>query len=406
MIPLQRDPWPLLILYSRRHRNSLHALLGALTSDQGATTTPIFLFPTERLLLEELPKYGRSLLVCSLMSVDAQLRRGFFQKVQSVNPRVLIAAGGPHITAGDPATEEGCAWIVRGEGEAAFIEIVRRFQSGDCPERTQVLTGGPVDLNRYPPFPRNRNMIGPIELRRGCPHGCSFCQTSTLFGWTIRERSPEAVFEAVRLLNHLQRAIDLRFVTPNAFGYRSVDGITPNPQAIHEFLLGLRKIIGNQGRIYFGSFPSEVRPDSITPEILTIVRHLTDNHRLVIGAQSGSDRSLARLKRGHTREDVLTGVELARSAGFETIVDFIFGLPEETEEDIRETVETIGRLIQCGAKIHAHAFLPLPGTAYADQPPRPIDQKLRRFLGTLARQGHLFGQWQTQEVLARQLIQN
>jgi radical SAM superfamily enzyme YgiQ (UPF0313 family) len=76
-------------------------------------------------------------------------------------------------------------------------------------------------------------------------------------------------------------------------------------------------------------------------------------------------------------------------------------LPGENEDDEKETVQAIKKLIKLGAKVHAHSFLPLPGTHFSGVQPTPISPFLRHFLGKIARDGFLFGQWQTQEKLAQ-----
>jgi len=102
-------------------------------------------------------------------------------------------------------------------------------------------------------------------------------------------------------------------------------------------------------------------------------------------------------------EQVISAVLLVKKFGFQVAVDFIFGLPGENEEDQKATMNSINQLITFGVKIHAHSFLPLPGTPLSHAQPTPISSPLRHFLGKIARDGHLFGQWQTQEKIASEI---
>ncbi len=79
------------------------------------------------------------------------------------------------------------------------------------------------------------------------------------------------------------------------------------------------------------------------------------------------------------------------AAGLKPHVDFIFGLPGETDEDLKSTTGVVRELAAMGALIHAHAFMPLPQTLFADRQPGKIDGRLRAVLGELARDGALYG---------------
>jgi len=52
-----------------------------------------------------------------------------------------------------------------------------------------------VCLDEHPPFD-SRRLCGPIEITRGCPHACAYCQTPRLFGHTVRHRSIPSIVEA------------------------------------------------------------------------------------------------------------------------------------------------------------------------------------------------------------------
>jgi radical SAM superfamily enzyme YgiQ (UPF0313 family) len=139
--------------------------------------------------------------------------------------------------------------------------------------------------------------------------------------------------------------------------------------AIRKLLLGLRACLGPKAKIIFGHFPSEVRPEHVIPETLQLLKEFADNDEIVIGAQSGSRRMLDACRRSHDVESILNAVSTARRYGYKTIVDFIFGLPGETESDLNETLAVIDEVVGLGARIHPHIFAPLPGTAFSKKSP-------------------------------------
>ena len=82
----------------------------------------------------------------------------------------------------------------------------------------------------------------------------------------------------------------------------------------------------------------EANPDSVTAEKLKRYLEVGFN-RISFGMQSAKPHVLAALDRTHNPENVKRAVDLARSAGFESIsVDLIYGTPGESLDDWRETV--------------------------------------------------------------------
>lgn len=325
-------------------------------------------------------------------------------------------AGGAH-PSGDPRGTLGLGfdYVLTGEGELAlalFLKaVLGRMELKDVPGLVWRQAGqmrrnprGPaVKLDRFPPISVAYRRFAPIEITRGCGWGCRFCQTWSLLGREVRHRSVGAIVHWAEVARaHRQRY--LRFVSPDALAYGVPAGQPADPGRIEELLKAVNRVFPRE-QIFFGSFPSEARPESVTPETMAVVRRLAANDNIVIGAQSGSDRMLERLHRGHAVAEVVRAVEVARAAGFRPIVDFIHALPGETEDDRAATLALIDRLIGLGAQVHCHAFMPLPGTPLARSSLRPVDPDTRRRLLSHAGRGRLFGHWQAQERLARKIEQ-
>jgi B12-binding domain/radical SAM domain protein len=324
--------------------------------------------------------------------------------------RVLHLAGGPHPTADPEGTLAlGFDLAAIGEGEETLVALLRRVADGGDPRgpglawrQDGLLRRGPpappVDLDALPPFPARLPRLGPIEITRGCGHACRFCQTTHLHGGRVRHRSSSVIAEAARQVV-LRGGRDVRFVTPSALAWGSDDGL-PRIEALEEMLSRVRGAAGAAARIWFGTFPSEVRPEHVTPEVLRLLRRHVANDHLAIGAQSGSDLVLEACHRGHRAEDVRRAVRLALEAGFRAKVDLIFGLPGETPDDAAASRAMATELADAGAEIRAHAFLPLPGTPWAGAAPGRIDAVTRELLGRLAGKGRLSGPWRRQEGVA------
>jgi B12-binding domain/radical SAM domain protein len=313
-----------------------------------------------------------------------------YREVYASAADAIFIAGGPHPSGCPEETAKHFDYVVVGEGEATLPELldaIRDHRDVSCVKGVAFLDNGrfhytgtreDVDLDRYPPF--RQTLLGPIEISRGCPWNCAYCQTPALFGRRMRHRSVEAICKYDKFYE------DKRLVSPNAFAYGS-DGIKPNPGAVERLLKNL------SGDIYFGTFPSEVRPEFVTPEMVGLVNTYCANKEIHLGGQSGSDTVLRSIRRGHTAAQVVDAAAIIKDSGLTPVVDFIFGLPGEREEDQAATLDCINAIIRGGGKIRAHYFMPLPGTALAGTQPEKVAPKIDRLLGKLALGGRLTGSW-------------
>jgi B12-binding domain/radical SAM domain protein len=414
----------LLFYYAKENRYSLNVILGALEKEIALGSLPNFkVFFADKKnvfhLAKELTRcFDLVILLFSFFTTQIFEIFSLVEKLKSSLPKgkVLFLAGGPHPT-GDPfgTLMAGFDLVFLFEAEGSlptFLKAYLGFQDfkkikgiAYLKEGRVVSTGrpDPIDLNKFPPFAEKTGKINPIEITRGCPFACSYCQTSALFGIKPRHRSQEVVFRYVEKL--LSRGIrDIRFITPNAFSYLSTDGKEVNLPALSSFLKELSKLLKSKGgRIFFGTFPSEVRPEHTTEETVALIKKYCANGSLVIGAQSGSERILKLCRRGHTVSDVQEAVKACLKFGITPKVDFIFGLPYEEEEDVKATVEVMKRLAKMGAIIHAHTFMPLPQTAFQNKPAGRVIREVFEAIKELLPKGKLFGAWERQMEFAKKI---
>lgn len=321
-----------------------------------------------------------------------------FREVKSAGTDSIFIAGGSHPSGAPEETLEYFDYIVIGEGEETLPELVKVIQERENPgkvfgiafrdPRTNKVVITPkrpyVDLDSYPCFDPEK-LRAPIEISRGCPWGCKYCQTPRLFGKEVRHRSIDSIVKNAEYYN------DLRFIASNALGYGS-DGIHPRFDKVEKLLSALHKLPDKN--IYFGTFPSEVRPEFVTDESAELVRKYCANDSLSLGAQSGSDRILKEIRRGHTVEDSISAVECCLEHEITPAVDFIFGLPTETEEDQEKSLDLVRWICKKGGTVRAHYMTPLPGTPYASAVPAEVTDRVRRELGKLALGGKLTGYWE------------
>lgn len=392
------------------------ALIGSLEADQRLADIQIEA-PIEIAIdvIEESIKNGPTIIAHSVMST--QWRR-VYREVQQARKRfgndVVIIGGGAHATIRPKELlKNGFDYVVIGEGERIFPELVWSLMNGYDPLNIEGVVGKDsdhfplpkelpiVNLDDYPPFALGMNIVGPVEVTRGCPFQCKFCCTPVLTGCKVRHRSVESITKWLKLAVEKSGFTRTWFLSPNALSYGGI-GRKPEPEKLERLLRETSKVEGLE-EIYFGSFPSEVRPEFVTKPILDLLRGYVANATLQIGLQSSSDKVLKLANRHHTVEQGIEAVRIALDTGFTPHVDMIFGLPGETIDDLHKNVELCYTLVEMGAKTHGHVFMPLPGSAYENMPPSKLDAESRRLLGELSRKKDLTGSWSTQEKLAQDL---
>ncbi|WP_418471949.1 coproporphyrinogen dehydrogenase HemZ [Eubacterium sp.] len=98
------------------------------------------------------------------------------------------------------------------------------------------------------------------------------------------------------------------------------------------------------------------RPDSITREKLEVI-HKHNISRISINPQTMKEETLRLIGRQHTVQQTIDSFKLAREAGFDNInMDLIVGLPEETIEDVRETMRQLEELNPDNITVHSLAI--------------------------------------------------
>jgi len=414
--------------YSKANIYSYHALIGALEINPTLSTIPIFI-PRPDDFLDEVNQLlsiadfseliiGLSLHTFQLKDVQLIIKQ---LKKSPHSEKMTIVCGGPHPSALPlDVLQVGADVVVVGEGEKTFPELIDLKIKGvpfDTNKGIAYLNNenelvlnpknDPINLNKYPPFAPKHELYSALEITRGCKFGCKYCQTPSLFGKRVRYRSPKEIIKWGKFLLSKRAVWDFRFITPNAFGYGSKKSSEPNIEKIKEMLSGLKQLEAKKRkRIFFGTFPSEVRPESVTEDTLSLTKEYCDNDNLTMGAQSGSPKILKLIRRGHTIDDVRNAVELANSFGFKLNIDFIMGYPEETEENQYETLDLCKEFISRENKIHMHYLIPLPGTAYEKINSNPIAPEILKTLRKWSNDGIIFGSWQHQYDLVNENQKN
>ena len=427
-------------LASDVNRFSINALTGAIEQDPELRVQLAFPHPRSASLcqlkieglLEDVGPDGTVVVAFSFMSSALVTTAALLQQLQEglaqVRHRVLFVAGGPHASGDARGTlAMGFDFVFIGEGEYSFTRFLRRlmeerrdvqdipgiaFLAEDESGKYRVVRTGRAPLieldAQYPSIGVQHRRLGAIEIGRGCPHACGFCQTPFLHGARMRHRELDNVLE------HIEQLVafgfkDIRFTTPNALAFTSEDGIHPDYAHLEDAFMAMHKVAGN-AKIKFGEFPSEMRPEYITPELAQLLDRYSDAAYIAIGAQSGSETMLQAMHREHDVAAVERAVSyLAKYCRKlkKIYVDFIGGLPGEMVEDEKLSKDLMERLTSISPKvcIHSHTFMPLPGTPMQYMPPGSVGKTTRATFEKLSKRGQEWGDWQEQEEIAHSITE-
>jgi len=277
------------------------------------------------------------------------------KKIKSINKNKLAkyVIGGPHVSGRPQDAIDYFNYVVVGEGEKAFLDIVRSIDSGKPVEEGIKRYEYMKDIDSIP-FP-DRDLIDihnykyiinglnatTVITSRGCPYRCAFCANNA-WGKTIRLRSPENVIEEIKILK-------------NKYGYNAFmffdDTMTVNKKR----MMSICNMIKDLNIIY----RCFIRSDTVNREVLIKMKE-SGCVEVGLGIESGSPRILKIVDKGEKVEQHMQAIRLCREVGIRVKGFFILGLPGENEESIKETTDF---LEECNVDdFDITIFTPYPGS--------------------------------------------
>ena len=287
---------------------------------------------------------------------------GRWKKLKLKNPRVVIGVGGC------VASQEGAAIIDR----APFVDMVFGPQTlHRLPSMLDSvrLSGRPaVDIS-FPevekfdhlPEPGAEGPTAFVSVMEGCSKYCTFCVVPYTRGEEVSRPFDDVIAECVTLAGKGVREINLLGQNVNAYRGPMHDGTVADLALLIHYVAAIDGI----ERIRFTtSHPVEFSPSLV--EAFGEVHQLANYLHLPV--QSGSDRVLGLMKRGHTILEYKQKIRRLREQRPDISLssDFIVGFPGETERDFEDTLRLIEELNF--DQSFSFIFSPRPGTPAANLP--------------------------------------
>jgi len=285
--------------------------------------------------------------------------------VRTKFPNVLTVMGGCHTSALPNEALEHVDIVVVGEGERAFSEIVGNWLNGVPQER--LVFGKPIldldeipspafdllDIEAYlnpgpwPPFGLEKARTVGLVTSRGCPFSCPFC-------WNSSREAPVRYFSASRVADEVQFFIDKYRVIGVFF---QDDEFVINKRRLKE----LKEILLERGLLGRFVWGCGARVQSLDLETLQLMKSMGCAF-VLCGMESHSRKTLNFLKNNTTTpEEQEQAVRNAEKVGIAIWGSFIFGSPDETLEEMRETSDWI-ELEEGLTFVSTNILLPFPKT--------------------------------------------
>ena len=306
--------------------------------------------------------------------------------IKDARPGVKIVMGNAHSTImwkqillNYPAVD----YVVRGEGELPFFELVKLLENGGGPGDAAGIKGvtcikdglpagsedlnfienidslplplySAFDLSAYPSgrifseiYGKKVKKAGAASIvsSRGCPYSCYFCASRVLWRGSWRGQGGARV---VKEMLHLRERYNIGF-----FNFRD-ENFTVSKKRVLDICAELKRSGLD------AAWKATARLDNIDEEMLCAMSG-AGCVNLAIGIESGSEKVLKLINKEISKDRIESVFALVKKCGIRPDAFFILGNTGETRETLRETEELIYKIRPYNT--HMCYALPLPGTA-------------------------------------------
>ena len=285
-------------------------------------------------IINEISNFRPELIGIAALTSLADITIGLCEVIKTQFPEVNVLLGGPHATimANDLAKTAKADIIVQEEADNIIIDIVNNLEKY---KQMKIVNAGKVknldslpfparhllDMSKYTSLP-NTYKKDPHTFQmvtsRGCPFTCVFCFDAK---GIFRQRSVENVMAEIRQLKDVYKIKEIAFWD---------DVLTINKKWVHDFCTEMEK----EGMVW----SCYTRLDLIDENMLREMKK-AGCWNIFFGIESGSQELLDNITKKMTVEQMKAAVKLVKKIGIEIRGSFMIGLPGETPELARKTIQ-------------------------------------------------------------------
>jgi len=339
-------------------------------------------------IIEKIPPDTRWIGISNLYTFAFLVSAELSDRIKKRFPAIPIVHGGAHSTVMPhySLSRSAVDAVVLSEGEITAVEITQAF-AGEKPLSAVDGVAYRVDgsavvnpKNNYIkdldiiPFPR-RDLL-PMEnyfeakephgsasavrwttmiASRGCPYGCTFCNTPKIWRRLWRARSPQNVIDEILQMK-------------NDYGIEEIHFEDENLCLRADWTLEFCRLLSEQNAGITWQPSNGIRAESVTPETAAAMKK-SGCTNVTIAAESGSQRVLKEIiKKNLKLPKVSEGVDILARNKLKIAVYFMLGLPGEKKREVFASIQLAGKLARSGAHETVFSiFSPLPGSELTEQ---------------------------------------
>ena len=277
---------------------------------------------------------------------------------------IILGGAGYSIYPAEVLSFLGVGMGIQGEGEVAFAELIHRIKQGMnlsgvpglylCGQGPQGERVFEKDLDKlplpdpslWPDLSKKEEVWMPVQTRRGCPLGCSYCSTGAIEGRPVRRRSPEIIVQW--MARWREAGIRQFYFLDNTFNL---------PLSYAKEIC--RKLIDYGLDIKWWSI---IYPKEVDEELAELMARSGCEH-VSLGLESGSQQILKNMKKRFTLNEVRQISETFSNHGIRQMGFLLLGSPGETRQSVEESLVFADSLkldslkITPGVRIYPHTSL-------------------------------------------------
>lgn len=292
---------------------------------------------------------------------------------KNFNPKGIVLLGGAHATicSEEAVKNKFIDFIIRSEGERTVSELCKELENktSDLSEIAGIsyvkegkvthnkdraliedINGLPFPARHLELFPERYPIaaFGALVTMRGCPFRCAFCAAKCMWTRKVRKRDVPEIIDEIRWI------ID-NFKTKTLFFWD--DSFTMDKERT---LRLCKEIIDNKFNISWGCSTKV----TILDEELVKIMKKAGCGSIELGVETGSEKMLKIIKKDITIPLVRKATKLLDKYNISYTQMLMVGFPEETEEDIQQTIKFIKETKK--GFFCLSVFTPYPGTELYD----------------------------------------
>jgi radical SAM superfamily enzyme YgiQ (UPF0313 family) len=265
------------------------------------------------------------------------------------NTDIRIAIGGPHATFTQEMTMKESPeidYVVAGEGETVFSNLLLSLKGkkdirdvrGIAYRNSERIVVAPpetlikdvdtiplpsIDLLPMDKYVADNKRFGTLMTSRGCPYNCIFCSSSLQFGKIWRGHSVE------RVMTELRRLV-------NDYGLHEIEFLDDT------FTLNMKRAVEIANKIKEEKldirWSGSARVNLFNDEIANAMKG-AGAHTIYFGIESGNQKTLDFIGKGINLQQAMDSVNKGNAAGLNTLGSFIIGFPDDTTDEIKNTIK-------------------------------------------------------------------